>query len=90
MSYLRQNGYMLAYAGVAEADKVELNGDTLLIEAKQGSSASGLVDEANKLAIEKFAASIGVKLNLIVEEDDEQKIINKLKELIGSKLKFEE
>ena len=55
MSYLRQNGYMLAYAGVAEADKVELNGDTLLIEAKQGSSASGLVDEANKLAIEKFA-----------------------------------
>lgn len=90
MSYLRQNGYMLAYAGVVEAEKVELIGDTLTIEAKQGTNAACLAEDVNRLTLEKFAASQGYKLNLSIEEDNEQKIINKLKALLGNKLKFEE
>lgn len=90
MSYLRQNGYMLTYAGIVEAQRVEVKGENLEIEALAGTTASNLGLEENRIILDTFAKAQGLTLKLIIEEDNEQKTISKLKEMLGKKLKIEE
>ena len=86
MSYLRQKGLMLTYASVVDAKKIENDGENLIIELEKGSSSESLSSEANKNILNDFAKAIGLNLKLIIQENEEENLINKLKELIGDKL----
>lgn len=90
MNFLRQKGLMLTYASVVDARNIQATEDELIIEVQKGSSSEGLTTEANKNVLSEFASRLGLKLNLIVKEDEDELLITKLKELLGNKLIIEE
>lgn len=88
MSYLRINGHMMVYAGVAVAKKIEVQDGKLNIEIESGNESENLIVDSNKKVLEDFASSVGLKLELISIMDNEQVLLNKLKKLIGDDLKI--
>lgn len=88
MAYLRSSGHMLVYAGVAVAKKVEEVDGVLIIEVDSSDNSSNLLDEKNKKILQTYAENNGLKLSLVSSLNDEQIILNKLKNLIGDDLKI--
>ena len=90
MAYLRQNSYMLTYAGLAEAKSITEQNGELIIEITKGSNAERLLEQKDIEIISKFAINEGLKYKQVITEDYSETIIAKLKSLLGDKLIIKE
>ena len=81
---------MFSYAGVAGAKRVEQSGNELIIEVDDGSESECLFETNNRQSIEDFVSGAGYKLKLTLLKNEEQILIEKLKQIIGKELKIEE
>ena len=81
---------MLAYSGIISAKQVLEDNGVLKIEVEYGSESQILFEDANKTVLQKFCDSSGLELDLVLIKDDEQKLIEKMRSLIGERLIIEE
>lgn len=90
MAYLRRTGNMLTYAGVAVADKIELEENKLTIVATAGTKSESLNNAESKKILQEFCDSFGYELNFVYNEDPMEVMVKKLKDAFGEYIKITE
>lgn len=90
MAYLRRTGNMLTYAGVAVADKIELEDNKLTIVATAGTKSESLNNAESKKILQEFCDSFGYELNFVYNEDPMEVMVKKLKDAFGEYIKITE
>lgn len=90
LTYLRSGGFMVLYSGVALAKEIRKEDKTLIIEVGTEGGADLLCEEHNRVILENYCKTKNMELKLVVAGEDERKLVEKLKTLLGNKLEIEE
>lgn len=90
LAELRASDNLLIYTAVVSAKRLEEVDGTLIIEVDQGENSEFLTKESNKTVLSTCVQQAGLKLNLIINQDNEKLLIEKMRQLIGNKFKIEE
>ena len=90
MKSLREKNLMILYSYIAQAEVIEEKEGVLRIVLTDAPDKPIVISEQEKAQLEQVVESQDLKLDLIVNLDEEQSLIQKMKEIIGKKLVIEE
>lgn len=83
---LRGKSEMLLYSALAETISMELNSGRLNIEIPKGKISECLAEGESQQKLQAIAESLKISLNITLKEREEERLVQKLKEIFGEKL----
>ena len=90
LKYLRENSEMLIYSALSDTRGISLSNETFKITLIENSLVKSLEETKNRQILDKFFAENNIKLKIEVIEDETEQLIEKLKIVVGNKLKIKE